>query len=88
MEIQFEPYKDRKIEFIDTISVNDFHIKIYTITNRKHFESEVTLCATIDKLQDWIDIVKESTIPTHKNAFLIVHEAREGVLILFNWCTG
>ena len=30
----------------------------------------------------------QSNLPTYKTAFLIVHEAREGVLILLNWWTG
>lgn len=88
MKTEFEPYKDRKIEFIKSTVVNNFTVKIYTITNRENFESEITLNESYNQLKEWLKVAENSSIPTHKNAFLIVHEAREGVLILLNWWTG
>ncbi len=88
MKKEFEQYKDRKIDFVNICSVDDFTVKVYTITNRDSFESQDTLAASIKALPSWMEKVKESSIPTYKHAFLIIHEAREGVLILLNWWTG
>jgi len=88
MNHQFETYKDRKIEFVKVVAVNDCEIKIYTITNRERFESKNILENSINKLPLWISDIQNSSLPTYNSAFLIVHEAREGVLILLNWWTG
>lgn len=88
MKPEFEHYEQRKIDFVETISVNEFKVKIYTITNRSEFESQATLTSCIEALPNWLNNAKGSTIPTHRHAFLIVHEAREGVLILLSWWTG
>ncbi len=85
---EFEQYKSRKIEFIKTVAINDFNVKIYTITNRTNYESKTILEASVNSLSDWLQDAKSSSIVTHKHAFLIVHEAREGVLILLSWWTG
>jgi len=88
MKPEFEAYKNRKIAYVKNVAIDDFNIKIYTITNRANFESNESLQASIATLPKWLQRVKNSTISTHKHAFLIVHEAREGVLILLSWWTG
>ncbi len=88
MSYTFEHYEDRKIDFQHLIEVDDWEVKVYTITNRDTFESSVVLENIVTKLPEWLQNAKRSKIPTHKAAFLIVHEAREGVLTLLNWWTG
>ncbi len=88
MKLTFETYKPRKIEFQKTVTIDDCKIKVYTITNRIEFESTQILENSLNKLPDWISDIKNSNLPTYNTAFLIVHEAREGVLILLNWWTG
>jgi len=88
MKYTFDPYKPRKIEFQDLVTINDCKVKVYTITNRPEFESVQILENSIKELPNWILNIKNSTLPTYNNAFLIVHEAREGVLVLLNWFTG
>ncbi|MCF6280473.1 MAG: hypothetical protein L3J14_09020 [Flavobacteriaceae bacterium] len=87
MRYQFEPYTNRKIEYLKNVSVNDCKIKIYTITNRGGFESKKILENSINKLPFWISDIQNSSLQTYNCAFLIVHEAREGVLILLCWWT-
>lgn len=88
MKKEFEPYQDRKIEYINNIFADDICVKVYTITNRKQFEADITYNKTLELLPKWIKNIQKSTIPTHRNAFLIIHEAREGTLILLSWFTG
>jgi len=88
MNYQFEPYKPRKIEFQKTIEIDNCKVKVYTITNRLEFESTQILENSLNKLPNWILDIENSSLPTYNIAFLIVHEAREGVLILLNWWTG
>ena len=88
MKPEFETYKDRKISFIKNEFIDDICIKVYTITNRENFEANVTYKKTLELLPKWAENIKNSTIPTHRNAFLMVHEAREGTLILLCWFTG
>ena len=84
----FEHYKPRKIDFVRNVKANDFDVKVYTITNRSIFESQESLESAIEALPKWLESATTSTIATHRHAFLIVHEAREGVLILLCWWTG
>jgi len=88
MNYQFDIYKPRKIEFQKTVNVHDCIVKIYTITNRQQFESVQVLKNSIQELLNWVLDIKNSNLPTYNCAFLIVHEAREGALVLLNWWTG
>ncbi len=84
----FEKYKPRRIEFAELLRVGDWDIKIYTITTKRKFCSVMAL-ENIEKLMPaWIEELEESNLLNHKIAFLIVHEAREGIWVLFNWWTG
>ena len=88
MKKEFEPYQSRKIEFIKNTFIGEICIKVYTISNREQFEANLTLKASLKLLPKWVENMKQSAIPTHRNGFLMVHEAREGTLILFCWFTG
>lgn len=88
MNTEFEIYKPRRIDFIQNVTTGNNHIKVYTITNKEAYASPETLKSCIKALPDWTLDIDNSSLPTHRHAFLIVHEAREGVLILLNWWTG
>ncbi len=86
---QFEQYKDRKIEFLGVQSIRDWSVKVYTISVNDSFQSGETLNAVLTHLgSDFIGEVSRSKLPVHKHGFVVVHEAREGVWILFSWWTG
>lgn len=85
---EFDQYKDRKIVYEGVQSTKGWNIKIYTITTKEKFEARDTLGAVIEKLPDEIARAEKSKIPLHKQAFLVIHEAREGVWILLSWWTG
>ncbi|MEL7268195.1 MAG: hypothetical protein AAGL34_01325 [Bacteroidota bacterium] len=88
MNIIFEQYKARTISFRSNMNVQDWTVKVYTISNRTQFESVTILNHCAKHLPVWLKRIEHSTLPTYKHAFLIVHEAREGVWILLNWWTG
>ncbi len=88
MNAQFETYRPRKIAYVQNVVVGENHIKVYTITNQDSYNSPIALEACIQELSVWTEDMNNSNLPTHNHAFLIVHEAREGVLILLNWWTG
>ncbi|MEN1786141.1 MAG: hypothetical protein AAGF77_13540 [Bacteroidota bacterium] len=88
MKPLFEPYKDRSIQFHNWINIKDWNIKVYTISHQAHFSASGILKKALEQLPHWITAIEASPLPTYRNAFLIVHEAREGVWILLNWWTG
>lgn len=84
----FETYRPRKIEFRKLLTVNDWNVKVYSITLNSNFQSLKILKRLEKELPMFLIAADESTLPTYKIAFLIVHEAREGVWALFNWWAG
>ena len=88
MKEAFEFYKPRLIEFQKNISVNDWKVKVYSITNDVKFKSYDYLDKASKELHNWLPISNSSSLPTYKMAFLIIHEAREGVWALSSWWTG
>ncbi|MEM6806345.1 MAG: hypothetical protein AAF696_33410 [Bacteroidota bacterium] len=88
MRAVFETYKPRAICFDELWSTNGWSTKIYTITNKKEFTSFIILNNIKRHLHVWIRQIEHTKLPIYKKAFLIVHEAREGVWILLNWWTG
>ena len=87
MSSEFETYIPRKIEFYQSLKIDDWTVKVYTITMNSNFESKQILESAIKELPLWITNAQKSILKTHKNAFLIAHEGREGVWLLMNWWT-
>ncbi|MGW9685073.1 hypothetical protein [Flagellimonas sp. 2504JD1-5] len=88
MNISFETYEPRKILPEGLILVNDWYFKVYTISNKSNFGSYAILENVKSNFPEWTSMMDKSDLPSYKQAFVIVHEAREGVWILLNWWTG
>ncbi|WP_461442655.1 hypothetical protein [Maribacter sp.] len=88
MSAVFEQYQPRSIMFKETLYCNGWNIKVYTITNQEVFASDHILQNIKRHVPVWVGQIENAKLPTYKQAFLIVHEAREGVWILLNWWTG
>lgn len=84
----FEAYRDREIDFYRVLEIAGWQVKVYTITNKAQFSAAAIRDQVIAYLPTWLRIPGESGLPVYKHAFLIIHEAREGVWILLNWWTG
>ena len=83
-----EIYKPRKIEFRETVRINDWEIKVYLITSRLQFDSIAVLNSAVNRIPHWLENSKAPGLTTHNAAFLIVHEGNDGVWTLINWWTG
>lgn len=81
-------YQPRKIEFERLAVIDDWNIKVYTITPRREFESKIALENAIAKLPKWLEKSKTLGFETYRSAFLIVHEGRDGIWSLVNWWLG
>ncbi|NAS10722.1 hypothetical protein [Poritiphilus flavus] len=88
MKTTLEKYETRRIAFRESRQISGWGVKLYTITKRDSFQSELTYSSFLAALPELLKQAGNSDLPTHKQAFVIVHEAREGVLILLNWWTG
>lgn len=88
MNYKIEKYQTRKIEFQELVSIQNWNIKVYSITNKNKFNKELIFDYVLKKLPKWITTANQSYLPTYKVGFLIIHEAREGFLVVFNWWTG
>ncbi len=88
MEYQLEKYRDRLIQCNQVVHVNDWGVKVYAVTKQPAFGAHEVLNNAIEKLPEWTKLADETPLETYKTAILIVHEAREGVWLLFNWWTG
>ncbi|MEM7485685.1 MAG: hypothetical protein AAF348_10810 [Bacteroidota bacterium] len=88
MKLDFAIYRPRLIEFKGVKKFSTWDVKVYTVTNKEAFQSKQILHNIFDELPSWLEQIEHSELPNYKKAFLIVHEAREGVWILLNWWTG
>lgn len=83
-----DSYKPRRITFEGMVQVAGWYVKTYCITNRAAFSSHEVYTNAIAQLPLWLTDLGNAQLPVYKQAFLILHEAREGVWILLNWWTG
>ncbi len=85
----FETYRDRKIDFLGIDVLDEWQIKVYTITVNETFRSKEILKTVRGNLREvFLAETNLNELPVYRHAFIIIHEAREGVWILFSWWTG
>ncbi|MFL1895205.1 hypothetical protein ACJRPK_05850 [Aquimarina sp. 2-A2] len=81
-------YKTRKINFIELINVNDWKIKIYTISQNGDFRQDAFYQNVIEKLPKWLAIDNGFDSSNDKIGFLILHRGKEGIFSVINWWVG
>jgi hypothetical protein len=84
----FTEYRPRLVEMNQLAKVGLWNVKVYTITNRAAFASQQVLENAVRNLPQWLERSRELELPTYDQAFLIVHEGRDGVWTLINWWIG
>ncbi|MEO9510504.1 MAG: hypothetical protein ABJN84_16905 [Flavobacteriaceae bacterium] len=83
-----EDYKTRKINFKELIGINDWKVKIYTISKTGEFNHSVFYQSVINQLPNWLKLENGFDSSNDKIAFLILHSGTEGIFSLINWWVG
>ncbi len=78
-------YKTRKIEFRETIEVNDWKIKIYTISKIGNFDHPVFYQFVQKEIASWLTMENSFNADHDQIGFLILHAGTEGIFSLMNW---
>ncbi|MEN7549078.1 hypothetical protein AAG747_14240 [Rapidithrix thailandica] len=83
-----EEYKTRKIRFQEVYRIDNWAIKIYTISKVGEFEHPQYYQSVKAELPKWLSM-KNSFDASHENiGFLILHAGTEGIFSLVNWWVG
>ena len=81
-------YKPRTIEFKELITIEDWRVKVYTITKGETFENHEFYDSAIAQLPKWLQM-ENGFNSSHENiGFLIFHVATEGIFSIINWWVG
>jgi hypothetical protein len=83
-----QSYQPRKVEFRRIVSIDNWKIKVYTLTYKTGFEADEVLENALANLPEWLEITKTLDFETYKIAFLMVHEGRDGVWCILSWWLG
>lgn len=83
-EQHFRPYAERNCSFYKLLALENWRVKVYTLTARPAFESEEVL----RNVETNLSALLEEASDHHHSAFVIIHEGTDGVWILLNWWTG
>ena len=83
-----EKYKTRKIQFKEQITIDDWRVKIYTISKVGDFNHPSFYRNVLDELPEWLKLKNSFDSSNDKIAFLILHAGTEGIFSLINWWVG
>jgi hypothetical protein len=83
-----EEYKTRKIRFKELVKIDNWHIKVYTISKIGEFDHPVFYKNAINQLSKWLKQENSFDASNDKIAFLILHSGTEGIFSLINWWVG
>ena len=81
-------YQKRYINFNEVIEVNDWKIKVYTISKTEEFSHDKFYKNVQFKLFDWLQTDNGFNNENDKIGFLILHAGTEGIFSLINWWVG
>ena len=81
-------YKTRKIQYKELIEINDWKIKIYTISKVGEFNHPIFYRNVINELPKWLNMQNSFDSTNDKVGFLILHSGSEGIFSLINWWVG
>lgn len=83
-----QDYRPRKIEFQELIEINNWQIKIYTISKIGRFDYPIFYQNVLGQLHNWLKLENSFDSSHDKVAFLILHAGTEGIFSLINWWVG
>lgn len=83
-----DKYKARHIQFKEVFEVNDWRIKMYTISKQGDFDVPVLYKNAKARLPEWLDMNNSFDATNDKIGFLILHAGTEGIFSIINWWVG
>jgi hypothetical protein len=83
-----EIYKTRKIRFREIIEINNWKIKVYTISKIGEFDHPNFYQNVLTELPEWLKMENNFDASNDKIGFLILHAGTEGIFSLINWWVG
>lgn len=78
-------YQKRNIRFKEIIEINDWKIKVYTISEEDKFYSPTAYKNTVNELRNWLELKNSFDATDYRLGFLILHSGADGLYILINW---
>ena len=81
-------YKTRKIAFKELLVVDEWKVKVYTISKSGDFNHSEFYQKVKDKLSEWFKMENSFDSRSDKVAFIILHSGTEGIFTLVNWWVG
>ncbi len=78
-------YQPRPIRFVELFEVENWTIKIYSISIVNELVSAENLHHAKANLQAWLEKSKAYDLETYNIATLILHEGKEGCFAIINW---
>ncbi len=84
MKHQFRPYRARNIAFLEHLASEAWTVKLYTISVQESFVAKDFLIYVKAQIPQLLAAAADH----HDQAFLVVHEATDGIWTLVNWWTG
>ena len=79
-----EEYKTRKIHFEEIVEIDNWKVKIYTISKIGKFDHHVFYNNVLKQLPKWLKQENSFDASNDKIAFLILHSGTEGIFSLIN----
>jgi hypothetical protein len=80
-----EDYVARHIQYREVIALDDWKVKVYTISKDDKFSQELVYEHVLEQLPAWLERKNSFNSNHYGHAFLILHVASEGVFSLINW---
>jgi hypothetical protein len=78
-------YSPRPIRFLEIHSVDNWKIKIYSISLNHEFVSDNNIENAKKNIAFWLKKAELNELETYKIATLILHEGKEGCFAIINW---
>ena len=83
-----ETYQSRNVGFFGLHTLGAWRVKMYTISHQARFAAVGAFQSALERLPTMLQEAEAGPWPTYGQAFVIVHEGRDGVWALYYWWTG
>ncbi|QHI34669.1 hypothetical protein IMCC3317_00120 [Kordia antarctica] len=83
-----QKHQPRTISFVEVVIIDNWKIKVYTISREDEFNHPEFYKKAIAQLPNWLQ--KENSFNANHNnvGFLILHACKEGIISIVNWWVG